>query len=198
MSLNFDEGKIKSNLKCTSLDDTGATYLIKKDQRDVINFDEVSKQIGLQVRLGNKSRSCDALHIGGKYIYLIEFKNKKSSDLKRCKPELFEKAHDSIFQVMLYKFSHLSVEELVKKMRFVLVYNDSKAPESIANNIASSKSIDNMTRKLKEFSKVEKIDSFPKKFKLNQLEGILYEKVVTVDVTDFESEIKDIVFSKAI
>lgn len=193
MNIQIDQIKIKSTLKKTSLDDAGAQNLVE-DEKEVYDFDEVSREIASQIRLGNAARSCDALYIGSKYTYLIEFKNKKSSDLKKCKNELFEKAYDSIFQLMIAFYANESMDDIVKKTRFVLVYNDAKAAQNPSSDISSSTSIDQLTKKLKEFSKQEDLDKYPKKFKLKQLEGKLYEKIITIDVTDFNSEVKDIIF----
>lgn len=194
MKLQYDEEKIKSTIEKTSYDKAGKESLVY-DKREVLDFDEISKQIGQQLRMGNKPRSCDALFLGEKYNYLIEFKNIKSGDLKKSKPELHEKAYDSIFQLQLYLDKKEYLEEMINKTRFVLVYNDLKGTEEAATDIASSKSIDKMIGKMKEFSKLKDLDKFPKKFGLGRLEGKLYEKIITVDVSDFNESLKQVIFS---
>lgn len=194
MNIQFDKTKIQSTLKETSYDDTGKEFLLE-DTRRVCNFDEVSKQIGAQIRLGNKARSCDALYVGTKYIYLIEFKNRKSSDLKSEKAELHAKAYDSIFQLQIYLGEKEYLDDLVKKTRLILVYNDAKMSNVPKTDIASSKSVDKIIGKIKTFAKITDLDVFPKKFKLGELEGKLYDKVVTLDVSDFNDEVKNMIFS---
>lgn len=193
MNIQFEDSTIKSTLKKTSYDKDGKEYLLE-DEREVIDFDEVSKQIAQQIRLGNKARSCDALYIGTEYIYLIEFKNRKLSDLKRSKPELHEKAYDSIFQLQLYLNKEEYLDELTGRTRLLVIYNDAKNAEDSKTDVASSESVNNIVRKMKGFAKLKGLDAFPKRFGLGNLEGKLYEKVVTMDVRDFDDEIKNIVF----
>lgn len=193
MDIQFDKTKIEKTLEETSLDDAGTTNLVH-DKYLVADFDEVSKQIASQVRLGTKPRSCDALHIGEQYNYLIEFKNKKASDLKGRKQELHEKAYDSLFQLMVYMDWKGSVEDLIKRTRLILVYNDKKGTEDTRIDVASSESIDKLVAKMKTLAKVNDLDSYPKKFRLGELQGKLYDKVVTVDVKVFEESIKPIIF----
>lgn len=193
MDIQFDKTKIEKTLEETSLDDAGTTNLVH-DMYMVDDFDEVSKQMAEQIRLGNKPRSCDALYVGEQYNYLIEFKNKKSSDLKGCKPELHEKAYDSLFQLMVYLNWTDGLEDLIKRTRLILVYNDAKGTEDPKKDISSSESVDKLVTKMKAFAKVTDLDSYPKKFKLGELQGKLYDKVVTVDVKVFDKDIKPIIF----
>lgn len=196
MKIQFDETKIRMSLEKTSLDDATGSYLVH-DQDIVVNFDEVSKQIGQQLRLGNKPRSCDALYRGQKYNFLIEFKNMKASDIKHSQqPELHEKAYDSFFQLMIYLDTRETIDQLSAKTRLIVVYNDAKEAESAATDVASSPSIDKMVRKLKVFSKLEDLDTYPKKFKLERLQGKLYDKVLTIDVTDFNRGIKNLIVNE--
>lgn len=192
--VQLDETKIKSTLKDTSFDDAGNDYLLD-DMQEVLDFDEVSKQVAEQLRLGNQPRSCDALYIGKDFIYLLEFKNKKSGDLKRCKPELFEKAFDSVYQYMLAYDNDISIKELTKKLRLIVIYNDAKGTNNIRADITSSKSVDKIITKLKIISKKTDWDRYPKKFKLCRLEGKLFEKVITIDISEFTASLKTEIFS---
>ncbi len=192
--VQLDNTKIKSTLKETSLDNAGREYLLD-DMQEVIDFDEVSKQLAKQLRNGRQPRSCDALHFGKEYIYLLEFKNKKSSDLKRCKPELFEKAFDSVYQYMLAYDNEISLSMVTKKIRLILVYNDAKGSDNMETDIASSKSVDKIVTKLKVLAKKVDWDKYPKKFKLGKLEGKLFEKVITIDVSEF-NKLKNEIFKE--
>ena len=152
MNIQYDKSKIESTLKETSIDDSdlsNVVYLVE-DPHTAENFDEISKQIAAKVRMGHKPRSCDALYRSGKYYNLIEFKNRKSADLRKGNEmvELHEKA---------------------------------------TSDIASSKSLDGITQKLKQFSKVTALDSYPLKFKLQRVKGLLYDQVITIDVSDFQT-----------
>lgn len=190
MNILFDETLIKKTLKETSYDKTGDTFLVD-DTREVSDFDEISKQIAAEIRLGNKPRSCDALFLSEKTNYLIEFKNKKVADLKKCKPELHEKAYDSLYQLQIYLGGKENIEELAKKTWFVLVYNNAKRTETPEGDISESKNIDKMVEKLKEFAKLPDLERLPKKFGLGCMQGQLYGRVLTMDVSDFNSSFKN-------
>jgi len=196
MKIQFDDEKIKSTLKKTSFDWAGNIYLVN-DSRSAYDFDEISKQIAAQVRLGKKARSCDALIIDKEYNYLIEFKNMKSGDLNRCKSELHEKAYDSMFQLQLYLGGEERLDELANRTRLIVVYNDSKGAEDRKTDVASSGSIDKIIGKLKNFSNIQgEWDSLPKKFRLGVFEGKFYNKVYTIDVKKFET-MKKYLFEEA-
>lgn len=193
--VQLDKTKIISTLKQTSKDDAGHAYLLS-DMQEVYDFDEVSKQVSAQLRLGRQPRSCDALYIGEEYIYLLEFKNMKSGDLKKCKPELFEKAFDSVYQYILAYDNSVSLAEVTKKLRLIVVYNDAKGTTEVNTDISSSKSVDKIITTFKILSKKDGWDKYPKKFKLaDKLEGKLFEKVITIDVTNFNS-LRDEIFKK--
>lgn len=105
-----------------------------------------------------------------------------------------EKAYDSIFQLMIYLNWTGKLEDLIKKTRLVVVYNDVKDAEDAKTDVASSKSVDKLVTKMKTLAKIKDLDAYPKKFKLSRLQGQLYEKVIAVDVKVFESEIVPIIF----
>lgn len=188
MNIQYDKDKIQSTLKETSLDDSDKSnkvYLVN-DTHTAENFDEISKQIAANVRLGNKPRSCDALYRSKKYYNLIEFKNRKSADLRKdSMGELHEKAFDSLYQLAIYLNYRGNVDDLAKESRLIVVYNDSKGTEDVKTDIASSKSLDGITQKIKQFSKSDHLDSYPIKFRLERVKGLLYDKVITIDVSDF-------------
>ena len=161
MNIPYDKTKIASTLKETSKDDSdknNVVYLVN-DTHEADDFDEVSKQIAKKVRLGNKPRSCDALYRSGKYYNLIEFKNRKSADLRRDKAELHEKAFDSLGQLAIYLNYQGNLDDLARETRMIVVYNDNKGTEDPKTDIASSKSINGITQKLKQFSKAADLDS---------------------------------------
>lgn len=191
MNIQYDKDKIESTLQETSIDDSDKSnkvYLVN-DPHTAENFDEISKQIAAKVRMGNKPRSCDALYRSKKYYNLIEFKNRKSADLIRFNgiPELHEKAFDSLGQLAIYLNYQGSLDDLAKEIRMIVVYNDSKGTEDAKTDIASSKSLDGITQKLKQFSKEEILDSYPVKFRLDEVKGLLFDKVITIDVSDFQT-----------
>ena len=176
MNIQYDKSKIESTLKETSIDDSdlsNVVYLVE-DPHTAENFDEISKQIAAKVRMGHKPRSCDALYRSGKYYNLIEFKNRKSADLRKGNEmvELHEKAFDSLGQLAIYLNYQNSLDNLA---------------EEATSDIASSKSLDGITQKLKQFSKVTALDSYPLKFKLQRVKGLLYDQVITIDVSDFQT-----------
>lgn len=187
MNIPYDKTKIASTLKETSKDDSdknNVVYLVN-DTHEADDFDEVSKQIAKKVRLGNKPRSCDALYRSGKYYNLIEFKNRKSADLRRDKAELHEKAFDSLGQLAIYLNYQGNLDDLARETRMIVVYNDNKGTEDPKTDIASSKSINGITQKLKQFSKAADLDSYPIQFRLECVKGLLYHQVITIDVSDF-------------
>ena len=119
MNIQYDKSKIESTLKETSIDDSGLSnvvYLVE-DPHTAENFDEISKQIAAKVRMGHKPRSCDALYRSGKYYNLIEFKNRKSADLRKGNEmvELHEKAFDSLGQLAIYLNYQNSLDNLAKE-----------------------------------------------------------------------------------
>lgn len=191
MKIQYDMSRIKSTLKETSIDDidkSNIVYLVN-DTHEVENFDEISQQIAARVRLGIKPRSCDALYRSKNYYNLIEFKNRKSADLRRSNgiQNLHEKAFDSLGQLSIYLNYQGSLDDLAKQIRMVVVYNDSKGTDDAKTDIASSKSLDGITQKLKQFSKEEILDSYPVKFRLDEVKGLLFDKVITIDVSDFQT-----------
>ena len=191
MNIQYDKSKIESTLKETSIDDSdlsNVVYLVE-DPHTAENFDEISKQIAAKVRMGHKPRSCDALYRSGKYYNLIEVKNRKKADLRKGNEmvELHEKAFDSLGQLAIYLNYQNSLDNLAKETRLVVVYNDGKGAEEATSDIASSKSLDGITQKLKQFSKVTALDSYPLKFKLQRVKGLLYDQVITIDVSDFQT-----------
>lgn len=194
MIIPYDKKKIASTLKETSKDDSdknNVVYLVN-DTHKADDFDEVSKQIAKKVRLGNKPRSCDALYRSGKYYNLIEFKNRKSADLKRGNNlnELHEKAFDSLGQLAIYLNYQGNLDDLARETRMIVVYNDNKGTEDPKTDIASSKSLNGITQKLKQFSKATVLDSYPVQFKLQRVKGLLYHQVITIDVSDFQTVMK--------
>lgn len=189
MNIQYDKDKIESTLKKTSIDDSDKSnkvYLVN-DTHKAENFDEISKQIAAKVRLGNKPRSCDALYRSKKYYNLIEFKNRKSADLRKSTAELHEKAFDSLGQLAIYLNYQGNLDDLARETRMIVVYNDNKGTEDPKTDIASSKSINGITQKLKQFSKETVLESYPIQFKLERVKGLLYHQVITIDVSDFQT-----------
>ena len=88
--------------------------------------------------MGHKPRSCDALYRSGKYYNLIEFKNRKSADLRKGNEmvELHEKAFDSLGQLAIYLNYQNSLDNLAKETRLVVVYNDGKGAEEATSDIS--------------------------------------------------------------
>ena len=101
--------------------------------------------------------------------------------------ELHEKAFYSLGQLAIYLNYQNSLDNLAKETRLVVVYNDGKGAEEDTSDIASSKSLDGITQKLKLISKVTALDSYPLKFKLQRVKGLLYDQVITIDVSDFQT-----------
>ena len=174
--LEWYDDQPKDSLKLCSYDDSNDEYLISSDLK-AINFDKVKTDFCRESTTIKSLKSAVALYLHSEHtsIYLFEFKNaiiEKEVDSKSVKSkikilEIKEKIYDSYFilkQKKLQNFTNL-------KLRFILVYNGEKNPDSkvgISNHLARKSN--------KTFVR----------FGLNKFNGYLYDDVFTMTADIFE------------
>jgi hypothetical protein len=194
MDLKIKKEDYKSTLKDTSWDKTGKCYLLS-DSEEVYNFDDISKAVAKKLRLGNKTRSCDALYINKKdEIFLIEFKNRLPEN--KLKTELHEKAHDSFITLLEALYPNELICDIKPKCTLIIVYNEKKNDvcedddsEDQSEHYNMAPSIDNMEKTLKAFAKVGTLRQYKLKFK-----NYFYKDVFTIDKDVFIKEFKPFIF----
>ena len=91
----------------------------------IINFDKVKQKYGTSKSLSEFLSSNDGLYISkDKRMIFIEFKNAKSEVIKEY--NLGKKNYDSI--CILSDILNISIRELRKKIKYILVYSSEKNP----------------------------------------------------------------------
>ena len=104
-------GGLSTITQC-SYDDDNKVYLIKSE-KEVIHFDEVSKELAKALQV-NKPSSVDALYIQDDMLYLVEFKNTRNP-----KPdEVRVKVHDTL---AILKLSNLITSADHQFIKVILV-----------------------------------------------------------------------------
>ncbi len=183
-TMQFDESKINSTLGETSKDDNSGKYVIKSDQK-VLDFDEITKEVGGLYRNKKPLASCDALYIkNDDQIYLIEFKNARKSRIG--KTFFLQKAFDSLMTLAFAFYPGLSLKELSKRVYLIVVYNDDGIVEK------EQKSVHFQAIK-------DKINSFTTQehrvlFGLEIYREVLYKEIFTVEKDYFMQQIYKKIF----
>ncbi len=183
-TMQFDESKINSTLGETSKDDNSGEYVIKSDQK-VLDFDEITREIGGLYRNKRPLASCDALHIkNDEHIYLIEFKNARKSRIG--KKFFCQKAFDSPLTLAFAFYPGLSLKELSERVYLIVVYNDDGVVEKEQESIHFEK----FKNKMESLSMQEHRILFG----LEIYRGILYKEIFTVEKEDFMKQIYKEIF----
>ena len=101
-----------STISQCSYDGDNNVYLIESE-KEVINFDEVSKELAKELQV-NKPSSVDALYIQDDMLHLVEFKNTHNP-----KPdEVRVKVHDTL---AMLKLSNFITDDDYKLIKIILV-----------------------------------------------------------------------------
>lgn len=176
--MQSEDYEIKETLTKVSQDDFGNSVI--ENTQEVYNFDKIAEQVARRYRASKPARSCDALYIkDADNIFLMEFKNTRSSRVP--KNHLKQKAYDSVMTLLCAVDPALSLEEVRKKVTFVVIYNNA---ETNAEHIAESKAIDQMKEKMYELSNRKRVILFG----LEIYKDVFYKDVYTLDKTEFETD----------
>lgn len=154
------------------------------DETKLLNFDGITKYICHHIRGGVLNHSCDAYFELEDVNYFIEFKNQKEGNID-CN-NLKCKAYDSMCNALVFK-EQSNLSKMRESSVLIVVYN--KAKDEPEKNYISSLSFDEIAKKLSLLSGNIGIDGDQIKFGLKRFEGELYEKVYTLDVSDFKNYI---------
>lgn len=180
--MELDYKRYRKPLSEVSKDDDGNSLIEKENE--VFDFDKIAEVLAKEYRASKPQCSCDALHIKDEeHIYLIEFKNARSSHVPKKSLKL--KAYDSIMTLQCVFCPDSSLDEIRKKVYFVFVYNN-KCNESELEN----EEFDKFKNKLKELTSEEQ----PILFGLEIYKGMLYKDVFTIDKEQFNNSMYQTIF----
>lgn len=180
--MNLDYGSYQESLSKVSKDDAGNS-LIKSEQQ-VCNFDRLTEAVAGQYRAGKPVCSSDALYIrDDQHLYLIEFKNAKSSNIPKKSLKL--KAYDSIMTLQCALYSEYSLDKLKTMVTFVFVYNNA------CGDLETNDSFEKLKKKVKEFTSGKELILFG----LDIYKDVFYKEVFTVDKEQFESVLMPEIFN---
>ena len=172
--------------KCSENDNGEAvTHL----QNMVYCFDDISQDEGDKYRRKKKLYSADGIHINDQgEIFFFEFKNAPHSHMPWS--DIGRKMHDSILTWQVCQASNESLDNLMKKSTFFVIYNDSHYEGQRENPSVSMKK---MTEKMKCLAK-QRDESI-----LGGLDLYLhsfYKEIHTIDVDTFEERYASKIFNK--
>ena len=191
MKLKEDYRSYLSTLKVVSRDKNSQVSLIEDETKEhrLVNFDGIKKKLCKDFR-GDALSSCDGYLTKDGVRYLIEFKNQAEGNID--KTIIKNKAYDSLS--LLAMNENLTREELAGETVLIIVFNNEKYVES-NRSYQSSDSLDKMTMKLKQLSKKDGLDQYPKKFDTSRYIDQFYKNVYTIDVKVFKKKFINILFS---
>lgn len=178
----------QGTLQEASQDDNGK-YLLDQGEEQVYMLDIIGEAVAQRLRKNKKTKSVDAV-VAGEEIYFIEFKNTIRTHMP--KNELYYKAHDSIFTYLFAFAPELSLDEFAKRATYIVVYND-HAP--CKQKEKDSESIERTKNKLASFAKLSTSPLDKVHWGLEDLQGVLYKKIYTVDKEVFESQLKPVIWN---
>lgn len=172
----------KVSLKAASKDDhDGTAAYMTESLFEVINFDAVKDEAIKGLRLIENPKSNDALfsYADGRLAF-IEFKNgfmdfKKQFDVRK-------KIYDSL--LLFCDIVKIGISETRKEMDYILVYNESKNPDSEMNQksfVSTSKSRDEIAGKLMELGNKTYI-----KYGLDIFRTYCFKEVYTYTAQEFQ------------
>jgi hypothetical protein len=167
-----------STLKETSKDDhNGIVTYMTNAEAHAINFDDVKSEYVSLLALSESPKSNDALFINSSDLAtFIEFKNGYFD-----KPKEFavrKKVYDSI--LILNDIINENISFSRKHLDYILVYNESKNPDS-KTSYSSSESRDYIDKTLLGFGNERLI-----KFGLERFQGYCFKNVYTYTEKEFE------------
>ena len=148
-------------------------------QNMVYCFDDISQDEGDKYRKKKKMYSADGIHINDKgELFFFEFKNTPHSHMPW--PVVMRKMHDSILTWQVCQASNESLDDLMKKSTFFVIYNDSHYEGEREN---PSVSIEKMKERMKCLAKQS---DEPLLGGLGLYLNSFYKEIHTIDVDTFE------------
>ena len=166
------ENYLKS-LKDISCDTTNGVSLIKNDEIKMLCLDDMISDISKDLCI-NAPSSCDAVYMKNDKIYVIEFKNRKYSQItSKDKRDIREKAYHS--------------------MLFLLHLEDNKSMVEIKDNATLFVVFKEMDEEASYKNLVETINRYANgndhviRCQLGKLKGKYYKEIYTIDKEVFES-----------
>lgn len=194
MIIEFNKNNYKCTLKETSKDDNGNFYLIDDSDIEVYNFDKIKKYVSKKLRGKLDPSSSDAFYYKNENeAYLIEFKNQPHQNVDT--EGIRKKAYDNIFLLLLTFYPDLTVEELTKKLVFIVVFNENKNNDDLSTKMNISKNYNNIVDRMAELAGKKGMEKLPVYYELDRIKGNLYKEIFTVDVEVFNSQLKNIIFN---
>lgn len=158
-------------------------------QNMVYRFDDISQDEGNKYRRKKKLSSADAMYIDSEgKIFFFEFKNAPHNQVPY--KSIYEKMHDSILTWQVCQASNESLDNLMEKSAYFVIYNDSHY-EGIRENKSVS-----MERMKEHMKKLAKREEEPILWGLDLYLNSFYKEVHTIDVDTFEKEYAQKIFSR--
>lgn len=150
-------------------------------QDKVYCFDDLSQAEGDEYRRGKKLCSADGVYLNTDgNIFFFEFKNAPHNQVPY--KSIYQKMHDSILTWQICQASDKSLDELMKKSTYFVIYNDSRY-NGVKEN--ESPSIEKMKSRMKMLAKSETESVL---WGLDLFLGSFYKEIHTIDVEKFERE----------
>lgn len=171
--------------KCSENDNGEPVTHLKNN---VYCFDDLSQIEGNKYRYKRKLSSADGLYIDddGK-IYFFEFKNAPHGHIGS--KNIHMKMHDSILTWQIYNNSNLSLDELMLRSSYFVIYNDSRYKGERENK---SPSFEKIKQSYRRFSK---IDDEPLLWGVDIFKNSFYKEIHTIDVELFEKKYAPKIFN---
>lgn len=180
--MELDYKRFQKTLAEVSKDDNGSSLI--ENEKEVFDFDEITEVLAKQYRAGKPQCSCDALHIKDEeHIYLIEFKNARSSHVPKKSLKL--KAYDSIMTLQCVFCPEISLNEIKEKVYFIFVYNNECNELELKNE-----EFDKLKNKLKKLTSGNQ----PILFGLEIYKDMFYKDVFTIDKEQFNNSMCHAIF----
>lgn len=176
----------KKTLEECSCNDEGVPVTHLKNK--VFCFDDISGEEGKLYRDKKKLNSADAAYVDSKKeLYFFEFKNAPHNHIP--KRSIYSKMHDSIITWNMCFAADITLNELINKSTFFVIYNDQQSNIQRENE---SISFNKIKEKQKELAKIsDRVLLWDTKRYLHTF----YKEIYTIDVREFEEKFAPKIFS---
>lgn len=176
------------SLKKASYDQANGEYMVDSDTIAVVNFDEVSDKYAENHKIPSRC-SVDALCNSSEgSLVMIEFKNGNIDGTEKY--TIYRKIYDSL--LIVSDITELKLSDYRKHAVFILVFNREKnpnakgAPASISGSPSLGKMADLLACKARKSMIYFGLESF---------RGYCFRDVITVDVSKFNAQCKNLLGS---
>ena len=177
----------KVTLEECSKNDNGEPVTHLKNK--VYCFDTVSEMEAMLYRRKKKLSSAVAIYIDEQEkIYFFEFKNVPHNHVSH--KGILEKMHDSILTWQVCQNSEKSLDELMEKSTYFVIYNDSHYEGQRENE---SSSLESLKKQMKKLAKIETEEELLWETEIYQ--NTFYREIHTIDVDVFERKYAKKIFA---